>query len=340
MRQMINSMATKMEIGSPMASMYILGNPDHYKSHEYVNFSKQEDGTFIASSLVDDYRFRPLAYESLTLYEWIQSSEKKVRTRAEKNKFYEREELIRKLNSIQTDCGTSDDDGDYDGVSEGDDDSFIENNTSSDEEGSVNNDSDSDWCTDDDDADVVAKMKEKEKSYEKAQHDFLPAHKAAYQSHTVHCDVKKFDTMIPNFLGGALPRSDKGDREFYCMTMLTIFKPWRTPADLKDPESTWDQTFNEHCFSHRQKELIGNFNLRYECNDARDDHYALMRKKLTEKGERTGHPVLANNDIFENDFNDVDFGDEDKIYGEDMLLGRRSRRLLYYFDQFGTGCDP
>jgi hypothetical protein len=38
MRQMINSMSTKMEIGSPMAAMYLLGNPDHYPGHQYVNF--------------------------------------------------------------------------------------------------------------------------------------------------------------------------------------------------------------------------------------------------------------------------------------------------------------
>ena len=28
----------RLEIGSPMASMYLLGNPDHYISHEFVNF--------------------------------------------------------------------------------------------------------------------------------------------------------------------------------------------------------------------------------------------------------------------------------------------------------------
>lgn len=38
MRKMVNALSTKMEIGSPMASMYLLGNPDHYASHTYVNF--------------------------------------------------------------------------------------------------------------------------------------------------------------------------------------------------------------------------------------------------------------------------------------------------------------
>lgn len=47
MRQMINPMSTKMEIGSPMASMYILGNPDHYCSHKYVNFPWRSYVTFV-----------------------------------------------------------------------------------------------------------------------------------------------------------------------------------------------------------------------------------------------------------------------------------------------------
>ena len=36
-----------------------------------------------------------------------------------------------------------------------------------------------------------------------------------------------------NFLGGPLPYKDKGDPEFYCLTMLTLFKSWREASDLK-----------------------------------------------------------------------------------------------------------
>ncbi|KAJ6529765.1 hypothetical protein B0H19DRAFT_968058 [Mycena capillaripes] len=94
-----------MEIGSPMASMYLLGNPDHYASHNYVPFAwrqyvqfvrnfwvesmkKEEeegeeedrpdeervpirrmDGRFVPASTVDDYRYRPIEYSNLSLYE-------------------------------------------------------------------------------------------------------------------------------------------------------------------------------------------------------------------------------------------------------------------------------
>ena len=32
----VNALTSKMEIGGPMASLYLLGNPDHYTSHKFV----------------------------------------------------------------------------------------------------------------------------------------------------------------------------------------------------------------------------------------------------------------------------------------------------------------
>src|SRR5271169_2059953 len=34
--KMVNTLSSKMEIGSPMACMYLLGNPDHYTSHKFI----------------------------------------------------------------------------------------------------------------------------------------------------------------------------------------------------------------------------------------------------------------------------------------------------------------
>ncbi len=36
--QIVNSLTSKLEIGSPMAALYLLENPDHYTSHEFVPF--------------------------------------------------------------------------------------------------------------------------------------------------------------------------------------------------------------------------------------------------------------------------------------------------------------
>ncbi|KAF9458816.1 hypothetical protein BDZ94DRAFT_1123768, partial [Collybia nuda] len=34
--KIVNSFSAKAEMGSPMISMYLLNNPDHYTSHKYV----------------------------------------------------------------------------------------------------------------------------------------------------------------------------------------------------------------------------------------------------------------------------------------------------------------
>ncbi|KAJ7710831.1 hypothetical protein B0H17DRAFT_850661, partial [Mycena rosella] len=192
MRQMVNSMSTKLEIGSPMASLYLLGNPDHYKSHTYVNFAwrsyvayhatskparnaiqcvsdfddlltiRNHNGSFVACSIVDNYRYRPVAYETVTLYEWVQSSDIKARTKGEKADFL----------------------------------SWLETNDA-----------------------LLLEKKGRRRNYRIIRHSFLPEHLAMYKSHSVHCDFRKLGATIPNFLGGALPRSDKGDRDYYCMSM-------------------------------------------------------------------------------------------------------------------------
>ncbi|HXP51396.1 MAG TPA: AAA family ATPase, partial [Bacteroidia bacterium] len=83
---------------------------------------------------------------------------------------------------------------------------------------------------------------------------------------------------VPNFVGGSLPRRDRGDRDYYCTTMLTLFKPWRTGKDLKNLNQSWDDAFMSHNFSSKQQKIMDNFNVRYECLDARDDFSAQLKK--------------------------------------------------------------
>ncbi|KAJ7811194.1 hypothetical protein B0H13DRAFT_1666961 [Mycena leptocephala] len=106
MRKIVNSMSAEMEIGSPMASLYLLGNPDHYASHKYVTFpwrpyvqfvrtlatgriwkaSDDEehvpigrlDGKYVPASGVDDYRYRPAIYSVLPCSSGFNAREKKT----------------------------------------------------------------------------------------------------------------------------------------------------------------------------------------------------------------------------------------------------------------------
>ena len=92
-------------------------------------------------------------------------------------------------------------------------------------------------------------------------------------THGIHWSRR---VRIANFIGESLPHSDQGDRGFYCSTMLTLFRPWRSGLDLKNERNTWDDAFTLYDFSPRQLILMKNMNLQYECLDGRDDFHAQM----------------------------------------------------------------
>ncbi|KAI0077577.1 hypothetical protein K474DRAFT_1595819, partial [Panus rudis PR-1116 ss-1] len=84
-------------------------------------------------------------------------------------------------------------------------------------------------------------------------------------------------SFVSNFIAGVLPRPDTGVREDYCLTMLTLFKPWRSGKELKAQDESWNEAFDNMTFTQQQKDLMKFFNIRYECNDVRDD-FAAQRK--------------------------------------------------------------
>ena len=114
--KIVNALTAKLEIGGPMASLYLLGNPDHYTNQYFVVFYwksyvaevlkawkpgsevqsdkvillKNVDGEYIGLSVVDDYKYRPYELNDKSLYEWIQISTRLKRTKAEKKRFQDR----------------------------------------------------------------------------------------------------------------------------------------------------------------------------------------------------------------------------------------------------------
>ncbi|TFK62680.1 hypothetical protein BDN72DRAFT_776818, partial [Pluteus cervinus] len=89
--------------------------------------------------------------------------------------------------------------------------------------------------------------------------------------------ISKHKERIPNFVGATLPRSDKGDREYYFLTMLVLFKPWRKGYNLKQEMETWEDAFEVFKFSPRHSRIIKHINIRHECLDAADDYAAQLR---------------------------------------------------------------
>ena len=233
--KMVNTLTAKLEIGSPMASMYLLGNPDHYTSHEFVNFYwrtfvheacsvfstpfeeidsipdrvmlNKSKGKFIALSNVQDYIYRPSAFGSVNLYDWIRCANKKCKPAKQ-----------RKEDVTQDDVAEHADD--------------YGNNTDSEDElgligeklivGGNNNidacESESNWVESDqasenmDDKlniDENVQYKEDDSHF----HSFLPDH-PQYNTHEIQCKYLS-EFVVPNFIGGTLPCCDQGDYEYY-----------------------------------------------------------------------------------------------------------------------------
>src|ERR1700683_4109229 len=99
--QIVNNLTSKMEIGGPMASMYLLKNPHHYTNHKFRTFywpnfvqaarhawnpDSEEcgenqlvllkiKGRIIGRTLVQDYVFQPVECNQMSLHDWIQLAE-------------------------------------------------------------------------------------------------------------------------------------------------------------------------------------------------------------------------------------------------------------------------
>jgi hypothetical protein len=109
--------------------------------------------------------------------------------------------------------------------------------------------------------------------------------------------------------------------------MLTLFKPWRSGQDLKNEDYSWDETFNLYQFTDEQIKYMKNFNIRYECNDARDDYSAQLKK-----GNSDGDlfPQWMNSDIIndlddDDNFEGADFGDDEPDDDNDYGVNKYSK---------------
>ena len=271
--QITNTLTAKSEIGGPMAALYLLGNPDHYTSHRFIplywkNYVRQVlsawtsdkeneievdsekvmlwnlDGKVIGRSTVHDYIYRPACYEDVNLYEWLQCVKRvRISVTDEHGEIHiEFESTPTQGQPIEYGIPNMDDlNVGFDEMNIGNGNDFVEH--------------DLDSCESD----------SSESEVDERILLFLEDH-PLYETHYAEFDE------------GSLPRQDRGDREYYCTTILTLFKPWRSGKNLKDEIQSWDEAFTDHEFTQRQLEIMNNFNLRYECLDARDDFLAQLRQ--------------------------------------------------------------
>src|ERR1700751_367136 len=292
--QITNSLTAKLEIGGRMASLYLLGNPDHYTSHKFLpvywknyvrevlNAWTQKDkdsmevdsekvvlinqmGKFIGLSNVQDYIYRPVCYEDVNLYEWMQCAKRvKIDVQNKHDEYLSDDELdvIEETNTTSQETHVKVKGSilenlhiEFDEMNIGDGNNLIENESDSYDSDSTESE------------DHESKL-------------FLKDHPLC-QTHCIEFNEKN-KNIVPNFVGGSLPRCDRGDRGYYCTTMLTLFKPWRSGKDLKGELESWDEAFTTYEFTNRELKIIDNFNLRYECLDARDDFSTQLKGDISD----------------------------------------------------------
>jgi hypothetical protein len=113
--KIVDALTAKLEIGGPMASLYLLGNPDHYTHQNFailywksyitevlkawkqdsdvqsdkVILLKNIDGEYIGLSILDDYKHRPYEMSEKSLYEWNQIDERLKCTKSEQKNISE-----------------------------------------------------------------------------------------------------------------------------------------------------------------------------------------------------------------------------------------------------------
>jgi hypothetical protein len=358
--KIINALTAKIEIGGPMAALYLLGNPDHYTSHKFIpvywkNYVREvlnswvspdeceivsepervvlqrKNHRIIGLSTVHDYVFRPEIYINVSLYEWMQCAKRiKMPT---KSRPHDEVRSDDELDFLQAEIITSvpkivkHPPQNIDTIN----DLYMETDV---DELNIRSDAQDDDLFDDSCNDSV----DGNDNTDLIMNHFLRGH-PLHETHYAQVDERKKKAVVPNFVGGSLPRRDRGDREYYCATMLTLFQPWRTGLDLKQANESWDDAFIAHNFTARQLQIIDNFNIRYECNDARDDYSTQLKK------DDNGFPKFMTSEFLsdlDQDYmqNGDDFGNEDDAqlndndYGENkyLVLGQHGRIIQAQMD--------
>ena len=287
MTKIVNSLSAKLEMGSPMACMYLLGNPDHYTNFNFVPFYwqsfvrearkpwEQTPSQVLKTNIAQGENANKPNSNTIALEQEVNEHPEKLTLFKRNGRiigFSPVHDYIYHPTQFQSMCL-------YDWISmckreklpvrksikKKPADRSAENYV---DEECRSSSGESTTRLSEDAVTEIAKTKLLR---------FINDHPLA-DTH----GVRYLKTArIPNFVGNTLPRHDQGDREYYCSAMLALFKPWRSGLDLRRQTESWDEAFLSQEFSSRQLEVMKNMNIRYECLDARDDFHAQMKKGAT-----------------------------------------------------------
>jgi hypothetical protein len=285
----------------------------------------KKDGEYVGLSEVMDYKYCPKQFKDIALYDWMRLYEKSKRPKSEFQQFHQsmktepcddndlphrkRKRYIANVMKESLDYQVREQLAKDSGATWADDHAITE---SDEEDLSSASDSDSDNSEYDGD-----NYSEYDSDDENGWIPLLNDHPQEH-THMVRIQSEKKE-KIPSFVGGTLPRHDIGDREYYCCTMLTFFKPWRTGRELKMEDQSWNEAFANFQFTERQQEVMNFFCIPYECLDARDDH-AAQRKRDAKNDNSILFGGLYSYGSFDDTLHDLDEHrhDHDILDGDDV----------------------
>ncbi|PPQ81034.1 hypothetical protein CVT26_002879 [Gymnopilus dilepis] len=113
-----------------------------------------------------------------------------------------------------------------------------------------------------------------------------------------HYLVIRKQQYVPVLLGPKIPNRDWSAEllELWSRDVLTLFKPWRSPGDLKTSQESWTQAFETFRTSLNplHTKILKNMSVLTECNEARDRHPRGNRQATdaTEQGVNEADPDL------------------------------------------------
>jgi hypothetical protein len=277
MTKIVNSLSGKMEWGSPIGSMYLLGNPDHYTNYMFTPFywksfvqEARKPWETLSTPQHDSDSSTANPDPTMPIEDGAGQPREKVAIFKRNGRvigFSPVHDYICRPIEFESTCL-------YDWISRCQREKKSARNAKKSTTKIVDNEAEVEsecetFPNEDTGAPLTgSQTKSKSKFY------FFTRDHPLVDTHGIRWTRR---VRIPNFIGESLPRSDQGDREFYCSTMLALFRPWRSGLDLKSERNTWDDAFTLYDFSPRQLILMKNMNLRYECLDGRDDFHAQMR---------------------------------------------------------------
>ncbi|KAJ3567450.1 hypothetical protein NP233_g6363 [Leucocoprinus birnbaumii] len=287
--KVVNSLAPKMELGSPLASLYLLGNPDHYTDAEFINFwwrsfvNRVYDDPSPSQNLSDANILNDISDTAMDADELL-SDVQNVENISQSTRGRPDEESVLLLQNENKEII---------GWSAVDDyvfrPAYYEN-----------------ICL----LDWIRGLQKRKIRHNRSQGDrwrpFLPDHPMS-ATHEVALCPDRARRFIPRYLGGSLPCRDSPDPSLYHCTMLAFFKPWRSRHDILGNRISWSEAFFNHDFTDDQRRLMDNFNLRYECLDARDDYHANMNSQIA--------AVVRNESREDRDDDVEDVEDDNETFG-------------------------